>query len=482
MVLTSSLLSNLKNMKSIMNKLSFYTLALATTLVACSQDYNALVAPPQGFEAESAKQIEFNALGVGQTIKIADITTATVKVADFVAPTNIANGAKVTYKLAMKGDKGTEVATLDEFGQLPVDTLKEKIENLYGKNPKVRDVRSVVYAYIQNGKQAFYGVSDSLSVMVGLKAPFIASKYYLVGNMSGWSLDDKLSFSHSSADVYDDPVFSIVFTTTDADQYWKIIPQDNVDAGDIWITGEKGVVGVAVDGDASLEGSLTTANANAGKIVDAGMYRLSINMMDYTYKFEKLNYTATVGLTGNHQGWNPSTAPQLACTNYDGVYMGFSKLDGGFKFTKGAAWADGEYAFSAFTTVPAGFTDGGGGNIDAPAGFYFLKADMNTGVLEATAITAVGVIGDATPGVWSTDTPLTLKSGTDNVWEGTVTLAATGGFKFRMNNDWDVNLGGSLTGLTQNGDNIATLGAGTYRVTLTLGANGQSTAVLTLDN
>lgn len=45
-----------------------------------------------------------------------------------------------------------------------------------------------------------------------------------------------------------------------------------------------------------------------------------------------------------------------------------------------------------------------------------------------------------------------------------------GEFKFRANNGWDINLGGSLTNLVQNGDNIKFTGEGTYVVTLDLSA------------
>ena len=41
----------------------------------------------------------------------------------------------------------------------------------------------------------------------------------------------KQAFNHSDKDVYDDPIFTVSFETTKADQYWKIIPKKNVDAG-----------------------------------------------------------------------------------------------------------------------------------------------------------------------------------------------------------------------------------------------------------
>ena len=50
---------------------------------------------------------------------------------------------------------------------------------------------------------------------------------------------------------------------------------------------------------------------------------------------------------------------------------------------------------------------------------------------------------------------------------GEVTFGA-GEFKFRANNEWTINLGGSMDDLQQDGGNLASPGAGTYKVILDL--------------
>ncbi|MDE5651322.1 MAG: hypothetical protein K2I35_10075 [Duncaniella sp.] len=45
-----------------------------------------------------------------------------------------------------------------------------------------------------------------------------------------------------------------------------------------------------------------------------------------------------------------------------------------------------------------------------------------------------------------------------------------GQFKFRANDGWDINLGGSISDLQQNGENISFTDEGTYVVTLDLSA------------
>ena len=106
--------------------------------------------------------------------------------------------------------------------------------------------------------------AGKINVVVTPKAPYIASNYYLVGDMYGegkWTLADCVKFNHSDADVYEDPEFTLMVTTTKDNQYWKIIPQGNIDAGNPWEieNDPKGVVGVAINGDTSMSGSLVTS-------------------------------------------------------------------------------------------------------------------------------------------------------------------------------------------------------------------------------
>ena len=49
-------------------------------------------------------------------------------------------------------------------------------------------------------------------------------------------------------DVYEDPVFSMIVEMPKDECYWKIIPQSNVDGGDIWAPG---ALGVATNSDDS---------------------------------------------------------------------------------------------------------------------------------------------------------------------------------------------------------------------------------------
>lgn len=182
-----------------------------------------------------------------------------------------------------------------------------------------------------------------------------------------------------------------------------------------------------------------------------------------------------IAVPGNHQGWSPATAPQLAATK-------FGKTD-----FEGYVWLDGKYKFLSPKpdgTFDWGTTDWGDdgtfsgvlketneSDCEATPGFYRVKAD--TKALTYSAVKTVwGVVGSATPGSWDNSTVMTYSASTKK-WSVTVALTAGNEFKFRANNAWDINLGsyeagkdGAGTTMSYDGKNIAVTSAGTYVITL----------------
>ncbi len=226
----------------------------------------------------------------------------------------------------------------------------------------------------------------------------------------------------------------------------------------------------AIDGDGNF------ADGTPNMVFDqaTGEYNVTLDVSKHPYQarivsssFPKEEY---IYVPGNHQEWTPATAPALWSAELNGVYSGFSYLDGGFKFTLQRAWGEGgagEYNYSHFTKYSEGLTDGGGGNISmATPGFYYIVADVMSGTLTTTLTSSWGVIGDATPGAWDTDTPLTYDAA-KGCWSGTATLT-DGSIKFRADGKWDVNVGGTLDNLIFNSSDNISVTAGTYLVELYL--------------
>ena len=77
------------------------------------------------------------------------------------------------------------------------------------------------------------------------------------------------------------------------------------------------------------------------------------------------------------------------------------------------------------------------------------------------------IIGNAVPGSnWSVDTDMKFINDGKNSWTITTPLTA-GELKFRLNHDWGTSIGDGA-------NNVAIATAGTYKLTLTLNADGKT--------
>jgi hypothetical protein len=172
---------------------------------------------------------------------------------------------------------------------------------------------------------------------------------------------------------------------------------------------------------------------------------------------------ALLYVPGNHQGWTPPTAPTLYSEKMDMVYEGYVYLDGDYKFTSAQDWEHDNYGDGGNGTLD---TDPAAGNLNAAPGFYYLKADLNAMTYQQT-LTVWGIIGDATAGGWDTSTPMTYDRAS-NTWTVSTQLEGGKELKFRANNDWTLNMGGTPNQLVQGGDNIKIEKSGGYLITLSL--------------
>jgi hypothetical protein len=309
----------------------------------------------------------------------------------------------------------------------------------------------------------------------------ISENYYLVGDMGEWGSSKALKFSHSDRSVFDDPVFTYTFEGNGKDMWFAFGDDEALDAvgqGD-WskLYGTKG-------DSKDLKGSFDrryNLDGDHSFCVDgtAKYYRFSINMMDFTYEITPLNFAEFIYVPGNAQkyntsaagmpewGWTPELAPALRSPNFDGVYTGYAYMDGQFKVTLERNW-NAEYNYDSFSSYASMFTGtpGTGGNINCTEpGYYRLVADVVNGSLTATKVTW-GLVGPATPAVWDAGQYVVMNYNmADDCWEITTALNADE-FKFTTNGSWDINLGGDINNLEENGPNLRISEAGTYTIKL----------------
>lgn len=431
------------------------------SMVSCTEDYTDW-GNPQSNPQEEAVSFGDGSVTPVDVINLANVKTEKVKVASIVAPTSSDAAYTPNYKINFDGQS----FDIDADGNMATADLVNYITNKYGKRPTKRDIDATLDAWQSNGSTAVkMATSETFQVKAIPEAPFIDEGYYLVGDMftteevNGWTKEVAKAFKHSEKDVYEDPIFTVSFETTKADQYWKIIPKKNIDSDDIWAAG---VVGPKVDGDDSMTGLLTNGDAKAGKIAKAGKYKLTINMMDYSYTIEEVNYDPFIYFIGATDGWTKAEQKLALVDDAKGVYTGYlycadpNGWGNQFKFQRVAGSWDNEINSGAFSTFSGAATSEGGNiGVNAGEGVYYFDVNLGEGIIKATKVETMGIIGGFNN--WDGDAAMTWNAD-EYCFEAKNVGVTADGWKFRVNGGWDINLGGSLNNLTAGGDNLSVAG------------------------
>ena len=440
-------------------------MTLLMSMVSCTEDYTDW-GNPQSNPKEEAVSFGNGSVTPVDVINLADVKTEKVKVASIVAPTSSNAAYTPTYKINIGG----RAFDIDAEGNMAKADLVNYIVDKFGKRPTEHDIDATLDAWVSNGVTAVkMATSEKFQIKAIPEAPVIDEGYYLVGDMfttedgvNGWNtISDKQTFKHSDKDVYEDPIFTITFETTKADQYWKIIPKANVDAGNTDASAA-GVVGPKVDGEDSMTGSLTNGDAKAGKIAKAGKYKLTLNMMDYTYTFEEVKYDPFIYFIGATDGWKSSDQKLALVDEAKGVYTGYVYVadpNGAglqFKFQRVAGSWNNEINAGAFVSFGGAATNENGNiGVNAGEGVYYFDVNLGEGTIKATKVETMGIMGQFNG--WSSDAVMTWNA-EEYCFEATKVGVTADGWKFRVNGGWDINLGGSLNNLTAGGDNITVAG------------------------
>lgn len=476
-----------------MKKYLLYSLLGATALftASCDEDFNEDVVPPQEWEQEEIIKLPGITVKGTENVNLGKVETDSVAAFTLNVDGNLPEGSFLhNFRVSFTAQKeGAKTVTLPagKSGNIATQSLQEMIENDFGKRPEVRKYDAIVCADIMNDGQASLLKSET-TFSATPKAPFIASQYYLIGDMCGWDANQIIAFTHSDKDVYEDPIFTLNFSTTKGDSYWKVIPQTNVDKGNVWAKGPEGVLGVVENGDPSANGQLVTAedkdgvDVGAARIEQPGMYRMTLNMMDYTYSIKAL--ASEYYLVGALQGWNSNPADGMTCMLYptDAMHHSFTTKfegDANLKIWMGNEFGNWENAMGTAVDgdQAAEGKIGGGGAIKCPEkdAYYTFSVDFATNTYkwtklanqEPTSYKKIGLIGDFNS--WKGDAFLTQKA-PHNWYISGLEVGGNGGIKFRANADWGTNWGAKISIADQNygvaagnGDNIG-IEAGTYNV------------------
>ena len=193
---------------------------------------------------------------------------------------------------------------------------------------------------------------------------------------------------------------------------------------------------------------------------------------DGVYEGDAPDFPDYIYAIGGDTGWS-GVYPLFG---KNGQYKGFGYLSQEFKFRPYEDKWDGDWE-----CVGEGQIGQGSDNCPAPeakdAGYYMIEVDLNAMTYSITRILSIGIIGPAQAGGWDTDTDMTYNQ-EGGYWEAKGVTLSADLMKFRANDGWDINWGGSFENLVQGGDNMA-VEAGTYDVVLYALCDGKAYCTLT---
>jgi hypothetical protein len=260
-------------------KITLFATLLAFILMnACEDVYDHVAAPPQAYEQEPEQSVSGFTFTLGADVSsplllneemLAEETP--LEVVKTTATPQLAEGATVTFILEASDsedfDQVVELPSVSNHNSAFVTaaTLNEAAKSLYGKAPEARDLYLRITSFINEGSTAVQVPGEVVlgPVTVTPVGPVIETEYYLIGDINEWLFNelDDYKFNHSSKDVYEDPIFTILVNNVNGN--FKIVPKSSKDAAS-W----NGVLGNAIDGNTELEGELIPDGAGAMRVTE----------------------------------------------------------------------------------------------------------------------------------------------------------------------------------------------------------------------
>ena len=448
-----------------MKKTLLYSLAVlaSISLASCAGDYDDW-ANPQTNEQEAAASkygVTFTA-GPEANGSMADedgvINLVTVSSSD----ANVAGFTLKDLKVNGEAINGEVNGNNIQVSASDLEQIVCKQNNSRASVARDLAVESQVSVNLTSGDAVVINtVGETKGTFTPAATPAIDEKgYYMLGQVNGnaWDATSPVWMNKVS-----DGVYQLTVTTTEESNWFKFYAGSDFVSND-WDSINKGAMGCLENGSKDATGYVIYTGDSWGEvqtpvIPGAGTWVVTLDMNNLTYSVGK----PVLYVAGDCNGWKQIDY----VAGNDGVkFTGYMYLNqGGFKFCTQQDWNGTNYG--------EGFsTEGNAGNIvmTEQPGYYKVDVDLSTKTYTLTPITTIGIIGSATAGDWAADQDMTYNQ-TERCWEiKDVTLKA-GKMKFRANDGWDINWGGTTDNLTQNGSDIE-VDAGTYDIKLYAWADG----------
>lgn len=438
-----------------MFKKIFLGIAFAATLSACNENFEDWVAPQTNAEPTTVSfgdgsvaevgVIDLNNLQDGQTM---------VQVANITAPSASKEGYNANYTITL----GDQTYDINNAGEMVASELNDYVHNQYGFNPVQREIEAKVSMWLNDG---ITSVKTATSAAFKVKAigvaPVIESAYYLVGSMNGWdNTNTEYEMTNGGGDVYANPVFSITIPAPadGSGLEFKVFPKSSLGNWDNCLANS--------ETEGKFEWNNAGGNFSVPAVDNAKYYTISFNILEQTWSAKALCFDQFVYFIGATDGWSASEQ-KLESANFDGVYTGYIYVadPNGWglagKFQRVAGSWDNQIS-AGNTTCLEGVT--GSDNFEFPAeAVYYITLDLVKNTIKAVQVNNMNLVGafngwnqadDAQQMTWDAENYCFVKENAGVNAEG---------WKFTINNEWGINLGGTIDNLVANGDNLGVAGS-----------------------
>ena len=452
-----------------MKKTLLYSLAVMASLAlaSCAGDYDDWGSPQANEqEASAAKGVTFtNGSEAEASAADADgiINLVTINVTD---PNTSSYALK---KVKINGDT-IPGKLVGNSVQVSASELEELVCSQNKSRASVaRDlkVETILSLNLTSG-EALAPMGETTGKFTPAPTPAIDEQgYYMLGQVNGneWDTTSPVWMNKIS-----DGVYQLKVTTT-ADKNWFKFYAGSKFVSNDWTSINAGALGCKENGSENAFGFIIYNGDSWGElqtpvIPGAGTWIVTLDMNNLTYTVQK----PILYMAGDANGWKHSDV----LNSEDGVhYTGYMYLNqNGFKFCTQKNWDGTNYGGAFFGESEDNIM------MTQEAGFYQVDVDLSAKTYTLSPFT-IGIIGDATPTGWDSDTDMTYNP-EERCWELKNVTLSDGEMKFRHKNDWSLSWGGELDNLTtQNGPNIA-VAAGTYDIKLKVNwAEGTAKCVMT---
>ncbi len=197
-------------------------------------------------------------------------------------------------------------------------------------------------------------------------------------------------------------------------------------------------IGATADAVNDIEARLKTSVGSAAFYSNVVAIKVTPYTPNPDLVYPKINVPGGYAGAAGYATWNPANSPNLFSPEKNDKYRGFILIsdlageNGQYKFTVNQDWPGNKGDDGTNT----GKLVGDGANIKAPViGTYYIKVDWAANTY-SSVLANFGVIGDATPTGWGSDTNFVYNPATKTYVINSIALNNTGVFKFRANDDW----------------------------------------------